>query len=158
MKKAYRYALIGIGVVVGLYIAFMGAYYVTSTPGYCTTCHEAKPYVKSWKQSPHRNVKCEGCHEQRGFLGKIQYKARGLNAAYIHLTGQYSGLLGTSQVFEQNCIDCHFGGYRRFPNASKLDRKHYNYVKEGRSCLECHRKTGHEKALVSEEILKSIKE
>lgn len=157
-KKASRYVLIGFGVMAGLYIAFMGAYYATSSPNFCADCHEVKPYVQSWRQSAHREFNCLYCHEQRGIAGKLDAKLRGLNYLYLHLTGQYSNLIGKSVVFEQNCIDCHFGGYRRFANAPKLNRKHYNFVKNGNSCTECHRETGHQKAIVSEAILKSIRD
>ena len=77
--KLRKYALIVLGAVTGLYLAFMGAYYATSTPGFCAACHRIKPYVQSWKQSPRQNVYCLHCHAQRGFLGKIESKTRGLS-------------------------------------------------------------------------------
>ncbi|HWI55481.1 MAG TPA: NapC/NirT family cytochrome c [Desulfobacteria bacterium] len=157
-KKVYRYFLIGLGVIAGLYISFMGAYYATSNTNFCALCHEVKPYVQSWRQSPHRELNCLHCHERRGFLGKLVSKAKGLNYVSLHLTGRYSNLIGKSEVFEQNCIDCHFGGYHRFSNVPKLNKKHYNLVKSGRSCPECHRETGHKNAILSEAILKSIRE
>lgn len=148
-RKIYRYILISLGMIIGLYLAFMGAYYATSTPGFCAACHEVTPYVQSWKQSPHKKLTCLFCHEKRGFLGKLDSKARGLNYVYQHVTGQYSLLFATAEIPQQNCIDCHFQGYRGFTDTVKLNKKHYYFIKEGRSCLECHRDTGHKSAIVS---------
>lgn len=35
---------------------------VTSTPRFCSVCHNMKPYYESWKQSSHRDVTCTACH------------------------------------------------------------------------------------------------
>lgn len=66
------------------------------------------------------------CHEFRGFLGKIDSKARGLNYYYATVTNQYT-MPGGAKVFEQNCIGCHLGDYRQFPEATRLSNEAANH-------------------------------
>lgn len=124
------------------YLAFMGAYYATSSSSFCGTCHELKPYYLSWKDSPHNDVNCMYCHEFRGFLGKLNSKARGLNYLYQHITGQYT-ITTQGVVFEQNCTACHLGDYWNYPQTRRLDMKHYEFLKADKSCMQCHRDAGH---------------
>lgn len=136
--------------VVG-YIVFMGAYFATSEPSFCTSCHQIKPYVTSWRQSPHKDVKCHYCHDNRGFVGKINAKlTRGLNNAYLHVTGQYT-IITKGKVSEQNCIACHLGDYRNYSETKRLDMMHYEFMKIDKLCLQCHRDIGHEVNLFSQE-------
>lgn len=125
------------------YVFFMGVYFVTSEPAFCNSCHEVKPYVPAWKVSVHKEVKCLYCHEFRGFLGKLHSKARGLNYVYQQWTGQYSTVLSKALIFEQNCIACHLGDNHNYPKTKRLNSKHFGFIKADRSCLECHRSTGH---------------
>ena len=66
-----------------------------------------------------------------------------MNYVYRHLAGQYTSLVET-QIFDQNCIDCHFGNYPKFKNVIRMDKKHYVFIKNKRRCEECHRETGHQ--------------
>lgn len=147
MKKYQKIILLSLVSLIGLYVAFMGVYTVTSTPRpYCASCHFIEPYVQSWEESPHQSVNCKHCHEFRGFMGKIDSAVRGINDVYITITNQYT-VPGGAIVFEQNCIGCHLGDYRQFPEATRLSNEtanHYAFIKEGRSCLECHMDVGHE--------------
>lgn len=134
----------------GVYIAFMGAYFATSEPSFCASCHQIKPYVTSWNQSPHKDVKCLYCHEYRGFVGKIESKLRGSNYYYQHITGQYT-ITAQGTVFEQNCIACHLGDYWNYPKTKRLDMKHYEFIKGDKSCLQCHREAGHKLNIFTQE-------
>lgn len=133
--------IIGLTLVIG-YVLFMGAYFVTSEPSFCSLCHNLTPYYLSWKESPHSDVKCLYCHEFRGFVGKLHSKTRGLNFVYQQLTGQYT-ILTKALIFEQNCIACHLGDYYNYPETKRLNNKHYEFIKADRSCLPCHREIGH---------------
>jgi len=147
MKSARKIALSAAATLVVLYALYMVTYYATSLPKqFCVTCHYLRPYVESWQESAHAGVNCMHCHEMRGFVGKLHSKARGLNYVYQHITGQYTVPV-QGIVFEQNCIGCHLSDYRRFQGAPILNNEnadHYNIIRGNRSCLECHRGTGHD--------------
>ncbi|MCW3490125.1 cytochrome c3 family protein [Dethiobacter alkaliphilus] len=146
MKTVWKIILLVLGVAVGLYLLFTGVYYATyGAVGFCNRCHIIEPYVTSWEEQPHSEVNCMFCHEMRGFVGKLESQARGINNMYQFVTGQYSAPK-EGRVFEQNCFSCHVGDFRQFPQAAKLirgDKKHYEIIQENRSCLECHRDVGH---------------
>lgn len=130
----------------GLYLLFMGVYYATYKPvGFCNRCHMIEPYVSSWQASPHGDVHCLHCHEMRGFVGKLESQSRGLNYLYTSITRQYSAPI-RGKVFEENCYACHVGDYRQFPQTLRMSNakaNHYELIREGRSCLECHADVGH---------------
>ena len=141
-QTKWKMLLIITGIVLGSYLLFMGLYFPTSEPSFCASCHEIKSYVQTWRQLPHHDVKCLYCHEFRGFVGKLHSKSRGLNYVYQQWTGQYT-IITTAQVFEQNCIACHLGDYWNYPKTKHLDEKHYNFIKQDKPCIQCHREIGH---------------
>ena len=139
------------------YAVFQIVYFATSSPSFCAKCHEVKPYVTSWKESPHKNVTCLDCHQPRGELGKFHSKARGLNYLQQHMSGNYT-VLTKAIIFEGNCIACHFGDMKKHTNATPLANSlkinHYESIKNGESCAKCHRNTGHETDILVNEDLK----
>lgn len=147
MRTAKIAALVVVVAVIGFYIFFMTTYYVTSHPTmFCARCHFLEPYIASWQESSHAGVNCLHCHEMRGFIGKLESKSRGLNYLYQTLTRQYN-IPFRAKIFEENCFSCHFGGYRQYPDAPRITNRgvnHYQLLQENRSCIECHRDSGHE--------------
>jgi len=153
LKKWQRTSLTVFLSLALLYITFMGAYFITSTPSFCKRCHYVEPYVLSWQNEAHNKVGCLSCHEFRGFLGKLHSKARGTNYLYLHLTGQET-ILSKAMVFDENCIACHLGDYGKNQKTPRLNDKHYAFIKKDKSCLECHRETGHKTNLFFKENFK----
>ena len=139
--------ILGMGILlVGSYVLFQIGYIATSGPSFCATCHEVKHYVTSWQTAVHKNVNCLGCHQPSGELGKFHAKARGLNYVFQHFSGDYS--IPTRAVMsDHNCIECHLGDNKSYPNAIRLSNtskvSHYETIKSSQSCLDCHRDTGH---------------
>ena len=132
--------------LIGLYALFQICYYATSAPRFCGTCHEVEKYVTSWDASAHKAINCLECHQPSGELGKFHAKARGLNYVFQHFSGDYT-IPTEALIFEQNCIQCHLGDSKQHPNTVRLKNtsviNHYENIKQSRSCLDCHRETGH---------------
>lgn len=145
--------------LIASYILFQIGYVVTSSPSFCARCHEVKPYVTSWKESPHKDVTCLDCHQPRGELGKFHSKARGLNYLLQHLSGNYT-VPTYATIFEGNCIACHLGDMKKHPEAVELTNtpkmNHYESITNGESCLKCHRNTGHETDILINEDFRKI--
>jgi len=146
--------------LIGLYILFQIGYYATSIPGFCASCHEVETYVNSWKGSAHSEINCLECHQPSGELGKFHAKSRGLNYVFQHFSGDYT-VPTEAPIYEQNCIQCHLGDSSQFPNTVRLENtseiNHYEIIKQSRSCLDCHRETGHEVDIYLTPDLKGIK-
>lgn len=157
----WKKIILGVGIaVVGLYALFEVGYYTTTGPLFCGSCHEVKKYVTSWQTSAHKNISCLECHQPAGELGKFHAKVRGLNYVFQHFSGDYT-IPTRASIFEQNCIECHLGDNKAYPNTIKLTNtpnvNHYEIIKNSRSCLECHRETGHAADLYLTPDLKSAK-
>jgi len=144
MRRRFKIHLITFIVLLSLFTTFLLVYSHTSEPEFCSSCHFIAPYVASWKNQPHREVKCLFCHENRGFLGKIDSKSRGTNYVYMTITNQYSSFITEGKIFPQNCVACHIGDNKKYPQAKILDSTHIDYMKQNRSCPECHQNPGHE--------------
>jgi len=143
LKRLFIGALIAI--VIG-YSLFMGLYFYTSEPAFCSKCHYIEPVYFSWQDSAHNEVKCLFCHEPRGSLGKFHSKARGLNYLFLHYSGSNLPPL-KGEIYESNCIICHLGKQEKYPDAVKITNnsiEHYKIINEDRSCLDCHKTIGHE--------------
>ena len=150
MKKVWFTVLAIAATIVLIYVLFMAGYYATSQPRFCGSCHFIEPYVSSWEAAPHNGFNCLHCHEMPGFVGKLESKSRGLNYLYTTITNQYT-LPGNAKIFEQNCIGCHlqdYPGYENAPDLYTAKGDHYEFIKEKRSCLECHRNTSHGRNLM----------
>ncbi|MGI6685236.1 MAG: NapC/NirT family cytochrome c [Bacillota bacterium] len=151
MSRPVKTFLSLLGILIASYTLFMALYFPTSEPSFCATCHYIKPYVNSWENQSHKDVKCLFCHEKRGFLGKIDSKSRGLNYFYQEVTNQRTTIISHAKIFEQNCIACHLKDNKGYLTAPVLDLDHFNYLQQDRSCLECHRDTGHKVNIFSED-------
>lgn len=143
----WKKIILGAGItLVCLYVLFQVGYYATSSPQFCGSCHEINKYVSSWQTSAHKNINCLKCHQPSGELGKFQAKARGLNYVFQHFGGNYT-IPTRASIFEQNCLQCHLGDNKAYPNAVKLKNtskvNHYDTIKNSESCLDCHREIGH---------------
>ena len=160
MASWKKIILLAGSMLIGLYILFQIGYYATSPPRFCGSCHELENYVSSWRASAHKDINCLECHQPSGELGKLHAKARGLNYVFQHFSGDYTVPTG-AQVFENNCIQCHLGDDERYLETVRMKNtaliSHYDIIKQSRSCLECHRETGHEVDLYLTPELKGLK-
>lgn len=137
-----------LAIIAFFFIILPAAYFGTSEPAFCGSCHYIEGYVSSWSNSPHQEVKCLFCHESRGPFGKVHSKTRGLNYVAQHFTGNYTSAI-KGWVDERNCIACHSEGMKPFRDAPLLTEvpNHLDYVQQlatnNTLCIDCHRETGH---------------
>lgn len=126
-------------VLVLLAMALPAAY---AGPEFCASCHEIRPQVDKWRDSTHRNIACQECHEYT--------VARNVQRLTEHVKGDVPeqpriGVLDTAALV-QRCRKCHQQQYaewsagphsatytRIFTNAEQ-NRKH----KLMDDCFRCH--------------------
>jgi len=77
---------------------------------------------------------------------KIPFQSQGFELVFQHFTGDYT-ILTSAMVFEQQCVQCHLGDDKRYPDTVRMKNtplvNHYETIKNGQSCLACHRDIGH---------------
>jgi nitrate/TMAO reductase-like tetraheme cytochrome c subunit len=136
-KKDRLYILLGVFVAVGL-IAF-GAIEYTSSPGFCSSCHEIAPSVDGWRSSAHAvddAATCLDCHADPGFVGEMIAHIGGLQEAYVHVTEKPTAQDIDGLVPQARCLECHDDAWD--DEAFPVDHP----TKES-PCGVCHRDSAH---------------
>ncbi len=114
---------------------------LTSTPGFCNSCHVMNDQYETWfKTGVHRTIKCIDCHlPNDNILRHLVWK--GIDGAkdlvYFH-TAAYAEPIDISVhgkgFIKANCIRCHQGIVSMIAS-------------DGRDCWSCHRRITHKAAL-----------
>jgi len=139
-------ALIGVGVVVVVFGAWMAAGFTTSEPGFCTGCHgPTTAHLKGDKSSdPHARVACVSCHESGGVMGRY---VADVPLRLLHLATKYSGegiRVEYGQVTIRACSSCHAGSLPGVTTNRQRGLKvsHTEPLAASASCLDCHTMRG----------------
>ncbi|MCP4659454.1 MAG: hypothetical protein GY856_28940 [bacterium] len=130
--------LLGLGLVL-LY----GAVGVSSTPGFCGSCHVMNPYYESWKTSNHAEIACVECHISPGVTAEIRKKYEAMAMVVSYITGTY-GTNPWAEVEDAACLQCHerrlLGGQEVFGDVLFDHRPHLSELRRGKrlQCTSCH--------------------
>lgn len=124
------------------------AIYFTSTPTFCTFCHNMKPYARSLEKSTHSRVTCYGCHGQRGMFSWIVTKAIDLKSTYYLATDNYEKPINAkSKLSEElptfNCEYCHSITQRKVTPTNGIKINHKKHIDKGINCTKCHNRVSH---------------
>ncbi len=162
IKKRAPAFLAGFIFAVLCVIAFNAALEATSTPQYCTTCHEMEVAYQTWKLSEHgtgrmgTSVGCVECH----LPPKDEYFAYVTEKTYVGCTDIYKHYFGgeydlenmrkkvLDQMLDERCVNCHdnllarpSGRAARIAHTASLARPNSPEAR----CLTCHEYTGHKR-------------
>lgn len=128
---------IGVGVIM---------FHISSSPAFCSACHNMAPYVESWRVSSHKMVSCVSCHYEPGFLNHLKGKYRDGQVSLVYfITGKYPGKYH-AEISDSSCLQggCHErsglpdnGTYKtiRFSHS-----RHLSELRRGKKlrCTTCH--------------------
>ncbi|MCB9480399.1 MAG: cytochrome c3 family protein [Desulfobacteraceae bacterium] len=159
MKKkkvvTISFLLFGLAVFIGfLLTAFTyKVMTVTSTPGFCASCHEIEAAVESWRTSTHASndkgfkATCMDCHLPppentiEFFFLKTKH---GLKDVFAHLFfGEYNKEEMQEKVHREmqnkTCMNCHSNIlYIQTDRGAMKAHREAVYSTPQRSCMECH--------------------
>ncbi|MCX6583800.1 MAG: cytochrome c3 family protein [Candidatus Aminicenantes bacterium] len=108
--KGWGKFIIAVAVTLVLLAALMSTVLeVTSTPRFCNTCHNMKPYYTSWLESSHKDVTCTDCHFPPGIKNKIKGKFTALSMVVNYFTGIYKRNKPWAEISDESCMrgGCH---------------------------------------------------
>jgi len=120
---------------------------VTSTPKFCNSCHNMKPYYESWKNSSHKDVTCTDCHFPPGLEHKIKGKFTALSMLVNYFTGVYKRNKPWAEISDESCMrsGCHetrtLSGRVTYKKNIHFDHApHLNNLRRGKKlrCTSCH--------------------
>lgn len=132
-----------IGAVTFGMVATVGMVQVTSTPDFCNSCHNMKPYYQSWKHSKHTGIACVECHISPGLEAEVQKKFEALSMVAKYFTGT-EGTKPWGEVDDAACLRCHerslLTGRKDFKAAGFDHRPHLAESRNGLQlrCTSCH--------------------
>jgi cytochrome c-type protein NapC/trimethylamine-N-oxide reductase cytochrome c-type subunit TorC len=152
-------------VLLGIIIAFplfSMTYYTmarTSTPGFCSSCHEIVPAYNAWKTSSHRNnpqgiqANCMDCHLPPPentidfFYTKTLHGAKDVFFHFLHGPEGYDRAENRRKAYEnmenENCMKCH-RNIIHIPEKRGAMLAHRQVIYGGqRKCVDCHNKLVH---------------
>jgi cytochrome c-type protein NapC/trimethylamine-N-oxide reductase cytochrome c-type subunit TorC len=162
MRRWLKPALL---IVLGIVIAFplfSMTYYTmarTSTPGFCSSCHEIVPAYDAWKTSSHRNnpqgiqANCMDCHLPPPqntidfFYTKTLHGAKDVFFHLLHGPEGYDRAENRRKAYEnmenENCMKCH-RNIIHIPEKRGAMLAHRQVIYGGeRKCVDCHNKLVH---------------
>ncbi|MHB1272601.1 MAG: NapC/NirT family cytochrome c [Rhodanobacter sp.] len=162
----------GIGALT-LWAGFSTFLHYSSSPAFCTSCHEMQAYVyQEYKQSAHYSnaygvrATCSDCHVARALGPKLIRKIR---ATFVEVPSHFMGTLDTPEKFEakrlelaehvwagmkandsRECRECHNRSAMAMQSqAPRARAEHEDALKTGETCIDCHKGIVHHKPAMS---------
>ncbi len=172
MRRFVRaFLFMAIGVVVGFPLFSMTYYTMvrTSTPSFCSSCHEIQWAYETWKTSSHAfNSKgvvadCMDCHlpaphdTWNFFFAKTYH---GLKDIWVHFSyadplkeydHQKMRKLAYESIKNEQCLKCHRNIlYMPYKQGAMLAHRSVLYARKGyeKRCVDCHHNLVHNKKMV----------
>ncbi|MDP4160347.1 MAG: NapC/NirT family cytochrome c [Bacillota bacterium] len=133
-----KLVLIGLGGVVAISLLTGVALKATSTPQFCSSCHEMSPEYTTWETSSHSKIACVTCHIEPGAVSFVTHKISSLNQLYLHLTGKVPGtIVMPDPIKNEVCEECHSTA-RKVTASGDIIIPHDKHLAQGIACVACH--------------------
>ncbi|MCZ7583203.1 MAG: ammonia-forming cytochrome c nitrite reductase subunit c552 [Deltaproteobacteria bacterium] len=117
---------------------------VTSSPEFCGSCHNMRPYIESWKASSHNEVNCATCHYEPGFMNYVKGKfTDGQAHLVIFITGKNRGRYH-AEISNASCLQCHdresLNTPKEFKGVTFSHSNHLDNLRRNKKlrCVTCH--------------------
>lgn len=130
----------------------------TQSSSFCSSCHELKPQIESWKRSSHANIDCNVCHGAPNVFSLALSKLENVKNIVKHYTNQYDdpinldSKLSQDSIPNERCLRCHSVVQRVVSPKSGFSKKmfgkgqskyHAKHLKKGIQCVTCHNRVAH---------------
>jgi nitrate/TMAO reductase-like tetraheme cytochrome c subunit len=144
--KLWRRLVIALTMFVALLGITYGAISFTSTPTFCSTCHEMAPEHVTFQASAHNQIKCTQCHIEPGAKNLVVHKVESLKEVFYHIVGAPDPIVQTVAVSNENCEQCHSRN-RLVTATGDIIVNHKGHIEEGIPCITCHSGVVHAKVV-----------
>ena len=156
-------SIVGIGIVIGLLMAFVSTVVVHETSGknFCGVCHTMKPMIDAYKLDVHggasehgMEVKCVSCHlPHDSLINYLWTKMKtGLHDVYAQSFYDLDKIdwIGKRKdrehfVYDSACLECHTNLQKAtMPNKKAFNGHRAYFSNKGeKTCVSCHENVGH---------------
>ena len=135
--------LIGLGGVLGISLLTAGVLSATSTPQFCSICHEMTPEHATWQASSHSKIACVTCHIEPGAVSLVKHKMSSMKQLYLHVTGTVPEAIEMPvPIKDAVCEQCH-STTRKVDPSKDIIIPHDKHLAQGISCVTCHAGVAH---------------
>jgi len=143
------------GLLIFIGVASVGMLKVTSTPQFCSSCHEMQPEFVTWQATSHNQIDCVKCHIPPGLDSLVKHKISAMKQLYQHVTDQVPNPIEMPHPIENYvCEQCH--SQNRLVNASgDIVIPHNRHLEQEIECVTCHKGVAHG-VLAERELTKEI--
>ena len=133
-----KLAIVLLGILIVAGAAGGGAISATSTPKFCSTCHEMQPEYATWQVSSHNQASCIQCHVEPGLMPLIKDKLNAMVQVYEHATGTapIPIVMPAGRIPNESCERCH--KVEDIKPKGDLIIPHTTHVEQGVQCVSCH--------------------
>lgn len=134
-------------IVIALVFFFVFAFAMlkfSETAFFCSSCHNMKPYIESWKASSHKHVKCVDCHYKPGFINHLKGKWRDGQVSLVYVISGKIPPRTHAQIDDESCLQCHKRESLNYPllfkNVLFNHKSHLEQLKREKKlrCTTCH--------------------
>ncbi len=135
-------------------LILIGSFQLTSTPKFCTSCHELNPEYVTWQASSHNKLACTECHVKSGAKNLLVNKVDSLQQVYKHLRKQYLLPLQTPEPLPDSvCTRCHDMNNRVVTPSGDIIIPHDKHKAQGVQCVACHSGVAHGKIALRQQTI-----
>jgi len=126
---------------------------VSSSPGFCATCHSMTPEYETWKRSSHAKITCYSCHGPKSVVQLIYNKSIVDSKGPLQeVTGRFAKPVNAESELSQEgipmerCERCHSNQNRKFTFSRGIYMDHLAHKAAGIDCTVCHNRITHKGA------------
>ncbi|MHB1128424.1 MAG: cytochrome c3 family protein [Bacillota bacterium] len=128
------------GLALVVLAASAATFAATSTPKFCSSCHEMQPEYVTWQASPHQDVSCVSCHVKPGLKNAIEHKFASVSQVYYHFTNSFEKPIKILEPIEdESCLSCH----EPKDKVGDIVIPHDKHLSIGATCTTCHSGVAH---------------
>lgn len=115
----------------------------TSTPQFCSSCHEMNPEFTTWQVTSHSKIDCVTCHIPPGPVNLVKHKLASMQQLAEHLTGNIPQPIVMNEVIANSvCEQCH-SSMRKVTPSGDILIPHDKHLAQGLACVACHGGVAH---------------
>lgn len=135
--------------LVGIFPAMLAtALTLSSTPTFCSFCHEMKEDHLAWSRSSHKNVTCIACHTPPNVVGFLQHKMTAVPELYLHIADAYEKPINkesetSKEIGNEECDQCHKMATLKVTPSPGIIINHKVHADKGITCAACHNRVAH---------------
>lgn len=138
-----RLIWLGIGMVFAVVFSTGAALKATSTPQFCSSCHEMAPEYATWQVTSHSKIACVTCHIEPGAANFVKHKLSSMVQLYEHVTGNIpEPIVMPHPIKNEVCEQCH-STVRKVTASGDIIIPHDKHLNQGIACVACHAGVAH---------------